>query len=232
MLAERSDQIVSLVANTNALLASCGPKAPRWIRSRATSRRCRQQLQGFIADNREHAQPALDKLNGVLTIVDNRKERLQKSIKLLNDYAMSLGESVSSGPFFKAYVANLLPASSFSRSSTPRSPISVWTPTCCCRPAHRPADRPARHAGAAGAVPADRAGRRPATRPARRDHRQSRRSGLRPPGMPLPGHRLLPYREPLPPAARRTAAGPPRRRRRTASMPVPTPAPVHGARAG
>src|SRR6202040_3815308 len=26
-----------------------------------------------------------------------------------NDYAMSLGESVSSGPFFKAYVANLLP---------------------------------------------------------------------------------------------------------------------------
>ena len=27
--------------------------------------------------------PALDKLNGVLTILDNRKERLQKSIKLL-----------------------------------------------------------------------------------------------------------------------------------------------------
>ena len=53
--------------------------------------------------------PALDKLNGVLTILDNRKERLQKSIKLLNQYAMSLGESVSSGPFFKTYVANLLP---------------------------------------------------------------------------------------------------------------------------
>ena len=28
---------------------------------------------------------------------------------MLNSYAMSLGESVSSGPFFKAYVANLLP---------------------------------------------------------------------------------------------------------------------------
>ena len=45
----------------------------------------------------------------MLTIVDNRKERLQKSLKLLNAYAMSLGESVSAGPFFKAYVANLLP---------------------------------------------------------------------------------------------------------------------------
>jgi phospholipid/cholesterol/gamma-HCH transport system substrate-binding protein len=28
---------------------------------------------------------------------------------MLNDYAMSLGEAVSAGPFFKAYVANLLP---------------------------------------------------------------------------------------------------------------------------
>ena len=53
--------------------------------------------------------PALDKLNGVLAIVDNRKDRLQQAVKLLNNYAMSLGESVSSGPFFKAYVANLLP---------------------------------------------------------------------------------------------------------------------------
>ena len=34
---------------------------------------------------------------------------MQKSIKRLNAYAMSLGESVSSGPFFKAYLANLLP---------------------------------------------------------------------------------------------------------------------------
>jgi phospholipid/cholesterol/gamma-HCH transport system substrate-binding protein len=51
----------------------------------------------------------LDKLNGALTIVDNRKERLQKAVKLINQYAMSLGESVSSGPFFKAYVVNLLP---------------------------------------------------------------------------------------------------------------------------
>ncbi len=53
--------------------------------------------------------PAFDKLNGVLTIIDNRKQQLQKSINLLDAYTMSLGESVSSGPFFKTYVANLLP---------------------------------------------------------------------------------------------------------------------------
>jgi len=45
----------------------------------------------------------------VLTIIDDRKAALQDSIKLLNAYSMSLGESVSSGPFFKAYLSNLLP---------------------------------------------------------------------------------------------------------------------------
>jgi len=44
-----------------------------------------------------------------LTIVDNRKERIQKSLALLHKYVMSLGETVASGPFFKAYVPNLLP---------------------------------------------------------------------------------------------------------------------------
>jgi phospholipid/cholesterol/gamma-HCH transport system substrate-binding protein len=68
-----------------------------------------KQLSGLIADNRTQLRPALDKLNGVLTILDNRKDRIQKSIKMLNAYAMSLGESVSSGPFFNAYIANLLP---------------------------------------------------------------------------------------------------------------------------
>src|SRR6202035_4638686 len=67
------------------------------------------QFKGFIADNRAQLRPALDKLNGVLTIVDNRRDRLKLMLRYLNQYAMSLGESVASGPFFKAYVANLLP---------------------------------------------------------------------------------------------------------------------------
>src|SRR4029453_4075758 len=37
-----------------------------------------------------------------------RKERGERSIKLVPEYSMSLGESVASGPFFKTYVANLL----------------------------------------------------------------------------------------------------------------------------
>ena len=109
VLAKRTDQVVSLVQTPMRCWRNCGHKAQRWTRSRHNSRRSAQQLKGFIAENRQQLRPALDKLNGVLAIVDNRKERMQTGHKGLNTYAMSLGESVSSGPFFKAYVANLLP---------------------------------------------------------------------------------------------------------------------------
>ena len=109
VLAERSGQVVSLIANTNALLVQLESQSAALDQISGSISALSQQLQGFIAENRETMRPAIDKLNGVLTILDNRKERLQKGLNLLNSYAMSLGESVSSGPFFKNYIANLLP---------------------------------------------------------------------------------------------------------------------------
>ena len=109
VLAKRTDQIVGLVRDSNALLVQLRTQSAAleqiWTNISAVSR----QLQGFIAENRQQLRPALDKLNGVLAIVENRKERVQQAIPMLNSYVMSLGESLSSGPFFKAYVVNLLP---------------------------------------------------------------------------------------------------------------------------
>ena len=109
VLAQRSDEVVSLITDTSALLAQLRTQSDALDQIAGNISALSRQLTAFTAENRAQLRPALDKLNGVLTIVDNRKERVQKSIKLLNEYAMSLGESVSSGPFFKSYVANLIP---------------------------------------------------------------------------------------------------------------------------
>ncbi|MCX2929892.1 MCE family protein [Mycobacterium sp. CVI_P3] len=109
VLAERSDDVVRLVADANALLMQLRAQSASLDQVSSSVSALSRQLKGFIADNRHNFKPALDKLNGVLAVVDNRKERIQQAIKYLNNYAMSLGESVASGPFFKAYVANLLP---------------------------------------------------------------------------------------------------------------------------
>lgn len=109
VLADRSDQIVNLISDSNALLAQLRSESMALESISGHVSRLARQLSGFVTDNRRQMRPALDKLNGVLAILANRKQRIQESISRLNSFAMSLGESVSSGPFFNAYVANLLP---------------------------------------------------------------------------------------------------------------------------
>jgi phospholipid/cholesterol/gamma-HCH transport system substrate-binding protein len=109
VLAQRSEEVVSLIADTNALLTQLQTQSAALDHLAGNISALSQQVSGLIADNRDTLKPALDKLNGVLAIIDNRKGQIQKSIKLLNSYAMTLGESVASGPYFRAIVANLLP---------------------------------------------------------------------------------------------------------------------------
>ena len=109
VLAERTDQVVSLIENSNALLAELQTQSAALDTISGNISRLAKQLAGFIADNRTALRPSLDKLDAVLTLLDNRKDKLQESIKLLNPFMMSLGESLSSGPFFKLYLANLPP---------------------------------------------------------------------------------------------------------------------------
>jgi phospholipid/cholesterol/gamma-HCH transport system substrate-binding protein len=109
VLAERSDQVVSLVRDTNALLAQLRTQSAALDALSNNIAAVTQQIEGFIGDNRTTLKPALEKLNGVLAIVDNRKAEINQALPMLNKYAFSLGESVGSGPFFKAYLVNLFP---------------------------------------------------------------------------------------------------------------------------
>jgi phospholipid/cholesterol/gamma-HCH transport system substrate-binding protein len=109
VLAQRSDEVVTLIADTNAVLVQLESQSSALEQISGNISAATAQLKGVIAENRTTLKPALDKLNGVLTIIDNRKAQIQQAIKGLNGYGLSLGEAVASGPFFKAYVNNLLP---------------------------------------------------------------------------------------------------------------------------
>lgn len=229
VLAKRTDQIVQLVQQTNSLLAALQVQREGldriWRNISAVSR----QLTGFITENRATLKPALEKLNGVLTIVDDRKERVQDAIKRLNSYAMSLGESVSSGPFFKAYIVNLFPGqfvqpfidAAFSDLGLDPSVLlpSERTDPQVGQPGTPPLPVPYPRTGQGGEPhltlpdaitgnPGDQA------------------CGL--PGMPLSGPGCYPYREPLPapppggPPPGPPAVSPPG----IASVPEPTPSAV------
>ena len=109
VLAERSDAIVKMLADSNALLTDLNGQSRALDEISGSIAAVSRQIKDVIAENRQTLAPALDKLNQILTILDDRKERIRLAVKGLNQYAMSLGESMSSGPFFKVYIANLLP---------------------------------------------------------------------------------------------------------------------------
>ncbi|GFM18672.1 MULTISPECIES: MCE family protein [Mycobacteriaceae] len=109
VLGERTNDIVRLISDTNALLAQLRSQSAALDEISTNISELSRQLAGFIGENKTTLQPALDKLNGVLAILDNRKVQIQESIKGLAAYAMQFGETVAAGPFFNAYLANLLP---------------------------------------------------------------------------------------------------------------------------
>jgi phospholipid/cholesterol/gamma-HCH transport system substrate-binding protein len=231
VLADRADEVVGLVANTNALLAQLQTQSGALEQISHNLSALAQQLSGFIADNRAQLHPALDKLNGVLAMVDNRKERLQLAIKHLNDYAMSLGESLASGPFFKAYVANLLPGQ-FLQPFVDAAFSDLGLDPNVLLPSQRTDPQTGQPATPALPVPYPRTGQGGEPNLTLPDAITGKPGdqGCGPPGLPLPGPTgCYPYREPVPapppggPPPGPPAVAPPG----MVSVPEPTPSPVY-----
>ncbi|HET6733503.1 MCE family protein [Mycobacterium sp.] len=108
VLGERSKQIADLIANTNALLVELQSESAALDYILGSLAALSHQISGLAAEN-QNLKPTLDRLNETLAILDKRKADVQDAIPMLSRYAMSLGETVGSGPFFKAYLANLVP---------------------------------------------------------------------------------------------------------------------------
>ncbi|MGB3520296.1 MAG: MCE family protein [Mycobacterium sp.] len=109
VLARRSEQIAGLVANSNALLSELLSQRNSVDALMTNLTAVSRQVSAVVDDNRQQLKPAVDKLNGVLEILDNRRADLQRTLYLFRRYAMSFGEVLGSGPFFKASVVNLIP---------------------------------------------------------------------------------------------------------------------------
>lgn len=109
VLRERSDQLVELVADSNDLFVQLQTESAALSALASNVTALAQQTSAMINENKERLGPALEKLNGVLTMIDDRKEQLKKSIYLISKFTLSLGEALSSGPFFKEYITNLVP---------------------------------------------------------------------------------------------------------------------------
>ncbi len=200
VLADRADEIAGLVAKSNALLAELRTQTDALEQISHNLSALANQLSAFVNENRTQLRPALDKLTVVLSIVDKHKAGLQQAIKYLNQYAMSLGESVASGPFFKAYIANLLPGQ-FVQPFVDAAFSDLGLDPNVLAPSQRTDPQTGQPATPPLPVPFPRTGQGGQPRLTLPDAITGNPGdqGCGPPGIPLPGPTgCYPYREPTP----------------------------------
>jgi phospholipid/cholesterol/gamma-HCH transport system substrate-binding protein len=224
VLAKRSDQIASLVVDANALLSELLTQRDSVDAFMSNLTAVSHQISGLVADNRTQLKPALDKLNGVLGILDNRKQEIQRTLYLLRRYAMSFGEVLGSGPFFKAALVNLpgqfaQPFIDSAFSDLGLDPNTLLPSQLVDPPTGQPATP-------ALPVPYPRTGQGGDPNLTLPDAITGKPGdqGCGPPGIALPGPTgCYPYREPLPaPPPGGPPPGPP-----AVIPPAPTPTPVY-----
>ncbi|MPZ36186.1 MAG: MCE family protein [Rhodospirillales bacterium] len=136
VLASRKEQMRTLVVDGNALLQEVSQRrqAIRGLIVNASA--MARQTNALMAENRAELRPALQRLEAVLEVLKRNEGNLAVALQRLGPFARSLGESVASGPFFNAYIPNLVPgnligppmAKEFARFNNPPLPHQPGTP--------------------------------------------------------------------------------------------------------
>jgi phospholipid/cholesterol/gamma-HCH transport system substrate-binding protein len=108
VLGSRSEQINRLLVNAQTLLAAINERnyAVSMLLERVAA--FSEQVKGFIDDN-PNLNHVLEQLRVISDVLRDRRFDLMDTLSTVAKFVASLGEAVSSGPFFKVMLANLLP---------------------------------------------------------------------------------------------------------------------------
>lgn len=109
ILAQRSGQITQILADGNLLLGELVARRDAINGVLVQTTAVFNQLNGLVEDNQEQIDPALRELSQVLDLLHRNRDGIAATIEGLRNYAGSLGEAVSGGPWFYGYIPNLAP---------------------------------------------------------------------------------------------------------------------------
>lgn len=112
LLSERNSDITTLLDSGGQLLQQLNANQQLIVDLLNDATTLSQQIQTTISRLQEDTPPALKHLNEVVALLNDKKEQVDATIAGLYGYALELGEAVSSGPFFDAYIQNLTAPSS------------------------------------------------------------------------------------------------------------------------
>jgi phospholipid/cholesterol/gamma-HCH transport system substrate-binding protein len=110
ILADRSAQLNTLILNANDLVGVLNNRREAIVELLASTSAVAKELSGLVADNEKKLAPTLDKLNSVTAVLEKNRDNIGKALPGLAKYEVTQAETVSSGFYYNAFVANLTPA--------------------------------------------------------------------------------------------------------------------------
>lgn len=109
VLAQRSHQLNTLILNANDLLAVLVERRQAISELLANTSAVARHLTGLVKDNEAELAPTLDRLNAVTAMLEKNRDSLSAALPGLKKFEITTSEAVSSGPYYSAYVPNLIP---------------------------------------------------------------------------------------------------------------------------
>ena len=109
VLAGRASDMQVLVKDGNTLFSDLLRRRLQVANLLSNVSSMASQLSALVDDNARVVGPALKQLDGVLALLKRNESNIDKSLRGLAVYATGLGEVVAGGPFFTAYLQNLIP---------------------------------------------------------------------------------------------------------------------------
>ncbi|MCF6388197.1 MCE family protein [Mycobacterium sp. MBM] len=107
ILAQRSNQVATLILSANELVDTLSQRRSAIVELLANTSVLAREVSGLVADNEAELAPTLDRLNSTIDMLQRQRDNIAAALPRFAKYMTTLGETVSNGPYYSAYIPNL-----------------------------------------------------------------------------------------------------------------------------
>lgn len=108
LLADRSEDVVTLMSRSELVFEEVRRRQQAIHRLLVGARGLADELRGVAEDNQRQIAPALREVEDLLDFLTSKEKELKATMAALGPYVSILGNIIGTGPWFDAYVVNLL----------------------------------------------------------------------------------------------------------------------------
>jgi phospholipid/cholesterol/gamma-HCH transport system substrate-binding protein len=110
VLGDRKDDIITLMRDSDVLFRALVARREAVHNLLVSTSQLSKQLTALVRETRADLKPALDNLEGVVKLLNNNRENLDQSLRLMAPFYRVFANTLGNGPWFDTIIQNFPPA--------------------------------------------------------------------------------------------------------------------------